>query len=139
MHNIFSVVPWQVAVLRQAVHHHIAEHPCKLRHVGRVDQTGEAEGIHGRLRGGCACEHPQPAVLVDQPVHSFPSLGGCSLVGRRLVDDDQVKLSRINFFLDDLNTVVVDDDELGTTVDDLLAFFGRTVSHVHRAVHSKLK
>ena len=58
---------------------------------------------------------------------------------RGLVHDDEVKLAVAYLFLDDLDTIEVDDHELGTAVDDLLALLGVAVGYVHCSVHRHLK
>ena len=92
------------------------------------------------MRRRRASQHPQQCVVGHEFAHQLPPLGLHVLVGVSLVDHDQVKQLVLDRVLSDGGeAIVVDDDELGATVGDLVALLCVSIRYIHAAMHSELK
>ena len=137
MHSALRVFLGLPAILGDLVHHHVLPSVEELRHTRRVDQLRQAESILGPLSRRGARHHPEPRVGLHQRVQHLPALALGVLVVAGLVHDDEVVARGSDVLFDDLNTVVVDDEEVGLPGDNLSALVRGAVSNAHRAVHGK--
>ena len=103
-------------------------------------QPAKPVSIDRRLCGWRASKHPHPSAGRNELVHQLPTLGLYVLIGVCFVNHNQVELAVVQHVVSNGGyAVVVDDDELSGTADNLRPLVGIAVGYVNCAVHCELK
>ena len=98
----------------------------------RYAQPAKPVSIDRRLSGWCASKHPHPSVGRNELVHQLPTLSLYVLIGVRFVNHNQIKLAVVQHVVSNGGyAVVVDDDELSGTADDLRPLAGVAIGYVN--------
>ena len=124
MDSLGRIRLWNPPIHADLVHDLIAELPKEHRHTTGVDQLCQSVSIHRRLRSRRTREHPQSFDGSCQIAQVFPPHSLGVLVRRCLVHHDEIEAAVRDLFLDDADTIEVNDNKLGPSVNNLFALLG---------------